>query len=204
VTAATRSKETARARILECLAASPGLTAQQVGRALGLRSNAMRQLKAMLYDAEVIAVPQYRPQMGRTVATWRIAPPGTVPPPRPEPDQAGLARRRARDTAARRELRAKAKGIPAAPFSSLRGAPVPTRRLSDPACAGADPALFFPPPEYETPSARRRRVRQAAAFCDACPARRACYQGAAERCEPWGVWGGVDFTPQVGGRFKAS
>jgi Transcription factor WhiB len=198
VTAGTRT------RILACLAAEPGLTAMQVGRALGQRSNAMRTLRAMLYDGEVIAVPQWRPQMGREVSTWHVAPPGTVPPPRPEPDPDALTRRRARDTAARRELRARVKGAPAAPFSSLQGAAVPTRRLSDPACAGADPALFFPPLEYETPPDRRRRVRQAAAFCAACPARRACYQGAAERLEPWGVWGGVDFTPQVGGRFKAS
>jgi Transcription factor WhiB len=184
----------ARARILECLAAEPGLTAGQVGHALGLRSNAMRTLRAMQYDAEVIAVPQWRAQMGREVSTWYVAPPGTVPPPRPGPDPAGAARKRAR---------AKASGKPA-PFSSLLGSPVPVRRLTEPACAGADPALFFPPPEYEPPPVRRRRVRLAANFCAACPVRAACYQGAAERREPWGVWGGVDFTPQAGGRFKAS
>ncbi|HET9970366.1 MAG TPA: WhiB family transcriptional regulator [Streptosporangiaceae bacterium] len=199
----TRSKEEARARIRECLAATPGLTAQQVGRALGLRSNAMRTLRAMQYDAEVIAVPEFRPQMGRDVSTWHVAPPGTVPPPRPAPDRAGDARRRARETAAQRTRRARVGGKPA-PFSSLQGAAVPTRRLSDPACASADPALFFPPAEYETPPARRRRVRQAANFCGACPARLACYKGAAERLEPWGVWGGVDFTPVPGGRRKAS
>ena len=204
MSAATHSRAEARARIRECLAAEPGLTAMQVGRALGLHSNAMRQLKAMLYDGEVIAVPQWRPQMGRDVTTWHVAPPGTVPPPRPEPDPDALARRRARDTAARRELRARAKGAPAAPFSSLQGAAVPTRRLDGPACATADPGLFFPPAEYETPPARRRRIRQASNFCGACPVRAACYQGAAERREPWGVWGGVDFTPQAGGRFKAS
>ena len=193
----------ARARILACLAAEPGLTAMQVGRTLGLHSNAMRQLKAMLYDGEVIAVPQWRSQMGRDVTTWHLAPPGTVPPPRPEPDPNAAARKRERETAAQRARRAKASGRPA-PFSSLLGSPVPVRRLAGPACADADPALFFPPAEYETPPDRRRRVRQAAAFCDACPVRFACYQGAAERMEPHGVWGGVDFTPLAGGRRKAS
>jgi hypothetical protein len=193
----------ARARILACLAAEPGLTAMQVGRSLGLHSNAMRQLKAMLYDGEVIAVPQWRPQMGRTVSTWHVAPPGTVPPPRPGPDPDAAARKRERETAAQRARRAKAGGRPA-PFSSLQGSPVPVRRLAGPACADADPALFFPPPEHELPAVRRRRVRLAADFCDRCPARAACYRGAAERGEPWGVWGGVDFTPVPGGRRKAS
>ena len=202
MTAVTRSRQEARARIREVLAAEPGLTAQQVGRALGQRSNAMRQLKAMLYDAEVIAVPRWRADMGRIVSTWHVAPPGTVPPPRPEPDPAA-ARKRARETAAQRARRAKASGKPA-PFSSLQGAAVPTRRLDGPACATADPGLFFPPAEYETPPVRRRRIRQASNFCGACPVRAACYQGAAERSEPWGVWGGVDFTPQAGGRRKAS
>ena len=203
MTAVTRSKEEARARIRECLAATPGLTAQQVGRALGLRSNAMRTLRAMQYDAEVIAVPEFRPQMGREVSTWHVAPPGTVPPPRPARDPVTDARRRARETAAHRARRAKASGKPA-PFSSLQGAAVPTRRLDGPACATADPALFFPPVQYEPPPVRRRRVRQAANFCGACPVRLACYHGAAERLEPWGVWGGVDFTPVPGGRRKAS
>ena len=203
MTAVTRSRKEARARIRECVAATPGLTAQQVGRALGLRSNAMRTLKAMLYDAEVIAVPEFRPQMGREVSTWHIAPPGTVPPPRPAPSPAVGARRRARETAAQRTRRATAGGKPA-PFSSLQGAAVPTRRLTGPACADADPALFFPPAQEETPLARRRRLRLATSFCSACPARRACYRGAAERREPWGVWGGVDFSPVRGARRKAS
>lgn len=203
MTTALRSKEAARSRIRECLAANPGQTAQQVGRALGLRSNAMRTLRAMQYDAEVIAVPQWRPQMGRTVSVWHVAPPGTVPPPRPAPDPKALARRRSRDAAARRELRAQASGKPS-PFSSLQGGPVPTRRLAGPACATADPALFFPPAEYEAPAARRRRVRLAAEVCAGCPGRAACYLAAAERREPWGVWGGIDFTPIPGGRRQAS
>lgn len=196
---APRSREAARARILECLAASPGVTAQHLGRLLGLRSNAMRTLRAMQYDAEVIAVPQFRPQMGRTVSVWHVAPPGTVPPPRPAPDPGASARRRSRDTAARRELRAKP-----APFSSLQGGAIPARRLNGPACADADAALFFPPAVYEEPAVRRRRVRLAAEVCAACPARASCYRDAAERAEPWGVWGGVDFTPVPGGRRQAS
>jgi Transcription factor WhiB len=203
VVSAPRSREAARARIRECLAASPGLTAHQVGAAIGLRGNAMRTLRVMQYDAEVTAVPQFRPQMGRTVSTWFVAPPGTVPPSRPEPDPDALARRRARDTAARRELRAPAAVNPG-PFSLLRGGAIPTRRLADPACRSADPALFFPPAEYEEPPVRRRRVRLATEVCSGCPVRTACYRSAAERGEPWGVWGGADFTPVPGGRRQTA
>jgi len=48
-----------------------------------------------------------------------------------------------------------------------------------------DPELFF----AESPE----DVEYAKALCRGCPARIACLSGAAERSEPWGVWGGELF-----------
>jgi WhiB family redox-sensing transcriptional regulator len=61
-------------------------------------------------------------------------------------------------------------------------AAVPTR--PDLPCA-SDPELFF----AESPS----DVEDAKALCQDCPARIACFAGAIERREPWGVWGGQLF-----------
>lgn len=51
------------------------------------------------------------------------------------------------------------------------------------ACAGS-PVDFF----------RKRDVPAAIAICEGCPERAACLQGAQDRGEEFGVWGGVDFT----------
>ena len=51
-----------------------------------------------------------------------------------------------------------------------------------PPCQSADPELWF----AESPD----DVETAKALCQACPARRSCLEGALERREPWGVWGG--------------
>lgn len=171
------AKEQARTRILACLAASPGLTAGQLGRALGLRSNAMRTLKAMLYDAEVIAVPQWRAQMGRNVLTWHIAPPGTVPPPRPEPDPGELARPRERETAARR--------------TAARSGPPRRPDLSAGACRGADPDLFFRR-DGEGRAEWHRRQAAAKAICGGCPVWRQCLTYALDSGEAFGIWGACD------------
>jgi WhiB family transcriptional regulator, redox-sensing transcriptional regulator len=48
-----------------------------------------------------------------------------------------------------------------------------------------DPELFF----AEAPE----DVEAAKELCRACPARIACFAGAIERREPWGVWGGELF-----------
>jgi WhiB family transcriptional regulator, redox-sensing transcriptional regulator len=48
-----------------------------------------------------------------------------------------------------------------------------------------DPDLFF----AELPA----DVETAKAMCHGCPIRLACYAGALERREPWGVWGGELF-----------
>jgi WhiB family redox-sensing transcriptional regulator len=69
------------------------------------------------------------------------------------------------------------------------GDPVSTTVLAVPmipsegrlACA-VDPDLFF----AEAPA----DVERAKALCLDCPFRQACLDGAIERREPWGVWGG--------------
>jgi len=129
--------------------------------------------------AEVVARTERRPGQGRPVHVWRVAPPGTVPPLRTSEAAEIVARRRARDrraTAARRARQRPAAPRPAAPL--LPGA----------ACAGDDPALFFPEPgDAETEA-------KAVAICAACPARAACYERAVVNGERWGIWGGVNFA----------
>lgn len=71
-------------------------------------------------------------------------------------------------------------GLNAAGMVTLAGVP----RRSDLPCT-SDPELFF----AEAPS----DVEDAKALCRDCPARIACFAGAVERREPWGVWGGELF-----------
>lgn len=177
---APRSKDAARSRIRECLEARPGLTAGQVGHALGQRSNAMRTLRSMLFDGEVIAVPQWRPQMGRDVLTWHPAPPGTVPPSRPELDPDELARRRERETAAQRARRA-----------ADRPEPAPVPDLSAGACRTADPDLFFRR-DGEARSVWHRRQATAKAICGGCPIWRRCLNYALDSGQDHGVWGATN------------
>lgn len=62
---------------------------------------------------------------------------------------------------------------------------------------GTDPALFFPDGR-ETPIDRARRIRNAQTLCNTCPVQRRCLDEAETRNEPWGIWGGKDFTPTRG------
>lgn len=56
-------------------------------------------------------------------------------------------------------------------------------------CRREDPELFF----AETP----QDVELAKAMCAECPLRLVCLEGALERREPWGVWGGELFAAGV-------
>ncbi len=78
--------------------------------------------------------------------------------------------------------------------SRITGAPMPLVRITvpprvpfirKPACAGADPDLFF--------SGQPDDIAAATAICKGCPGRLPCSVGAVERGEVFGVWGGVDF-----------
>ena len=171
-----------QAVVLAHLEEHPGLTAAELARAFGLRS-LYKQLARLEGMARVVSVRVWNPGQGRHVARWHVAPPGTVPSPPPaDPDE--VQRRRERDAAAQRARRARLRGpLQRVVFSSLPGG----------ACAAADPDLFFPPDYYEQPPVRRRRERQAKAFCAECPVRQRCFDLAASRDEPWGIWGGVDF-----------
>jgi len=190
--------------VLAHLAEHPGLTAGELGRALGL-GELLRLLRRMEARGQVTAATGPDPAQGRMVSRWSLAPAGTVPPP-PRPADPDAARRRERDRRSQRARRVRARGLPVLPGmeapslrSRLAGAP----DLPGAACRDADPALFFPA-EDETAAARYRRQARAMAICAGCPVRARCYQAATDRREPWGIWGGVDFTPVSGAKRRAS
>lgn len=65
-----------------------------------------------------------------------------------------------------------------------------------PACADADPKLFFAPYELTTatreqPSERARREEKAKAICGGCPVRAQCLDWALANLERDGIWGGL-------------
>jgi hypothetical protein len=170
---------TRRARILAHLARHPDLTAHELTRLIGATSTVTDLLRDMQLKGQVIARTVWQPQQGRPVHLWRLAPPGTIPPPRPPEAAEIVTRRRERDrraTAARRaRMRAPARQ-PAA--LDLPGA----------ACRTAAPALFFPEPGDTGAEA------QALAVCAGCPVRARCYAQAVDNGERWGIWGGVNFA----------
>ena len=69
-------------------------------------------------------------------------------------------------------------------------APVSTDALvrPRPACAGEDPELFFP---IGDTGPALLQVEEAKAVCRRCPLIESCLQGALERGEEAGVWGGM-------------
>lgn len=54
------------------------------------------------------------------------------------------------------------------------------------ACAGMDPELFF------AHALSAQEIKRAKDTCAACPLEASCLQGALERREKYGVWGGTD------------
>ena len=174
-----------QAAVLAHLEEHPGLTAGQLARAFGLSTEPYALLRRLEGKARVVAVTSLEPSQGRPVSRWHPAPPDTVPPPALPADPAEMRRRRERDRVSQRARRARARGpviVTALAVPDLPGA----------SCRGADPGLFFPA-EDETAAARYGRQAKAMAVCAGCPVRARCYQAAADRREPWGVWGGVDF-----------
>jgi hypothetical protein len=176
-----------RAVILGHLSQDParGRTASDLARKMGSTAGSLAKLlRSMEQHAQVIAVPEWRPQQGRTVSLWHIAPPGTVPPPpRPVP-QERLKQRRMRNTEAQRARRARLRRQP-------RLSPVPLGLPPGAACAGEDPELFFPAtPEDEA---------KAKAICAHCPIRRECHAAALASQQEFGIWAGVNFETVRGG-----
>ena len=74
---------------------------------------------------------------------------------------------------------------PRRPHTPAAPAPV---RLPLP-CRVEDPDLWF----ADDPA----RLEVAKSLCDSCPVRSACLDGALDRGEPWGVWGGEIFDRGV-------
>jgi Transcription factor WhiB len=170
---------TRRSRILAHLARHPDLTAHELARLIGTASTLTDLLRDMQLKGQVTARAEWRPQQGRPVRLWRLAPPGAVPPPRPPQPAEVVARRRERDRRATAARRARLRAPVRQPAAiALPGA----------ACRSADPVLFFPEPGDTAAEA------QALAVCAGCPVRARCYARAVQNGERWGIWGGVNFA----------
>jgi WhiB family redox-sensing transcriptional regulator len=78
-----------------------------------------------------------------------------------------------------------------ASLTALTGLSALAERVADEQlpCRVNDPELFF----ADLPA----DVEYAKSLCTTCPARQACLDGALERREPWGVWGGEWFVQGV-------
>jgi WhiB family redox-sensing transcriptional regulator len=185
VSAAAANLGRRQAAVLDHLQEHPGLTATELARAFGLRASLYKQMGVLEQRALVVGVPAWNPNQGRQVTHWHVAPPDTVPPPRPAPDQQAIRRRRERDTAAQRARRAR-RNPPRQPSRSVAPPTLPAA-----ACKDADPDLFFGP-DMEFVSARKARVAEAKAICAGCPERLACLAWALDTREAYGVWGGAD------------
>jgi hypothetical protein len=169
---------TRRARILAHLADHSDLTAHELARIIGTASTVTDLLRDMQLKGQVIARTERRPQQGRPVHLWRLAPPGTIPPPRSSPAAEIVARHRERDRRATAARRARMRPPSRQPTAiALPGA----------ACSAADPALFFP--EHGDTAAEA----QALVVCASCPVRTQCYAQAVQNGERWGIWGGANF-----------
>ena len=183
----TAARVTKRARILAYLEEHPGRTAYEICVALDARrpngtvAGSVLQLRRdMERNAQVVATKQFRPQQGRHVNLWRLAPAGTAPPPAAPPAAGGTERYRARNRVNPHRLRAR-----------RRSARPAVRCLPDgPECRGAEPELFFPGPGES--------ADQAKAICASCPVRAECLALARANEERFGVWGGVDPAAEAG------
>jgi hypothetical protein len=175
-----------RAVILEHLSQDParGLTAHDLAHVVSTPAGSLvKLLRSMEQHAQLVAVPEWRPQQGRMVSLWRIAPPGAVPPPPRPLSPERLERRRSRNTEAQRARRARLR-------EQLHPSPRPPSLPPGAACAGENPELFFPAtPENEA---------KAKGICAACPIRSECYAVAQATGQTFGVWGGVNFETARG------
>lgn len=61
--------------------------------------------------------------------------------------------------------------------------------MSEPACTNRM-HLFFEPDGHESNPDRQYREASARDLCRSCPVQRECFDGANERREGWGIWGG--------------
>ena len=185
------ARVTRRARILAHLQKHPGRTAHEICVAVDARrpngsvtGSVFQLLRDMERKGQVVATKEFRPQQGRQVNLWHLAPPGTPPQPASPPSLGDTQRYRARNRVYQRRSRARRRGpaMPVAP--AVRGLP------DGPACWGADPDLFFPLPGESADPAK--------AICVACAVRVECLALARARGERFGIWGGVDLGAEAG------
>jgi len=171
-----KARERARGPVLALLEERPGLTTTEITAALGLPHRPNTVLFGLLDEGKLVRKDSGRTAGGRPVQPWFIAPPGTPPP---EPSAVTLARQAA---SRRRHDREKAAASAGGPVAGLRGA----------ACVGAAPEIFFPGP-YDKAEPGARWAQEARQVCAGCEVRARCLEGAIERGEPFGVWGGQVF-----------
>lgn len=175
---------TRREAILAHLARHPDLTAHELVRVIGAASGITGLLRDMEAKGQVVSRLERRVGHTRPVRLWRVAPPGTVPPPVPPVPAAVLNHRRERDRITTAARRARSRD------TCLGPPPLPAA-----ACRTADPDLFFP----ETAAAEAEAV----AICAGCPVRVACYARAVQSGERYGIWGGVNLEREPRPRAAA-
>ena len=185
------ARVTRRARILAYLEDHPGRTAYEICVAVDVRrpngsvaGSVFQLLRDMERKGQVVATKEFRPQQGRQVNLWHLAPPGTPPPPTSPPSLGDAQRYRARNRVYQRRSRARRRGLAVPVAPAVRGLP------DGPACWGADPDLFFPLPGESADPAK--------AICAACAVRAECLALARARGEQFGIWGGVDLGAEAG------
>jgi WhiB family transcriptional regulator, redox-sensing transcriptional regulator len=192
-----------RPRIMAALSESPGLGAYELAAALGYgkrESRRVAEIVRRMHSAGIVVAHELaQPRAGQPARIYFVAPEGTPSPRRESPVEAERRRRRDRVNQQRRRARLAGKPAPPEPADRPRvylpPSPPMWRLPGDPACAGADPGLFFGR-DGETPRERARRVAKAQGYCHQCPVRTACLNAARARGERFGVWGGADLEAE--------
>lgn len=155
-----------RAGLLDHVRACPGLTTTQLALASGRTRNTVQDdMDALAAAGLVTGWDQHVDELRRAVPHW--FPSGAEPG-----DLDAVRRKQVQDYAAKASYHTETPG------STIR---LPRNT----ACAGADPALFFPECKDDEAAAK--------AICARCPVRADCFQGACARGEEYGVWGGENF-----------
>ena len=183
-----------RARILAFLESHPGCTAYEICLALNVRppngttvaGSVFQLLRDMERKGQVVALKVFRPQQGRHVNLWQLAP---VAAPKPVTAESADRDRAQSETSQGRPRVRQRRSLALPAASAAWGLP------NRPACVGSDPNLFFPLPGQSADEAK--------AICAGCQVRGACLARALANGERHGVWGGVDLGVERGTAWSA-